>query len=62
LKPSPDDIEFNAAVTREWLRIRTSTPLFSLATAADVQSAVCFTNTGPDQTPGLIAMLIARCR
>ncbi len=59
LKPTPGDIEFNAAVTREWLQIRTSTPLFSLPTAAAVQEAVSFTNTGPDQIPGLIAMSIA---
>ncbi|MDH5519536.1 MAG: pullulanase-type alpha-1,6-glucosidase, partial [Acidimicrobiia bacterium] len=58
LQPASGDIEFNAAVTREWLQIRTSTPLFSLATAAEVQDAVSFTNTGPDQTPGLIAMSI----
>ena len=59
LTPSSADIEFNAAVTREWLQIRSSTPLFSLPTAAAVQDAVSFTNTGPDQTPGLIAMSIA---
>ena len=58
LQPASNDIEFNAAVTREWLAVRTSTPLFSLATAAKVQDAVSFTNTGPDQTPGLIAMSI----
>ncbi len=59
LDPAPGDIEFTAAVMREWLEIRTSSPLFSLGTAAEVQSAVAFHNTGPDQTPGLIAMSIA---
>ena len=57
--PAMSDIEFNAAVTREWFEVRTSSPLFRLETAADVQDRVSFGNTGPSQTPGLIAMSIS---
>jgi pullulanase-type alpha-1,6-glucosidase len=59
LKPAPPDIEFNAAVTREWLTIRRSSPLFRLATADDIQARLSFGNTGPDQIPGLIVMTIS---
>ncbi len=59
LKPARSDIEFNAAVTREWLAIRQSSPLFRLGTADGIQARLSFGNTGPDQTPGLIAMTIS---
>jgi pullulanase-type alpha-1,6-glucosidase len=59
LTPARSDIEFNAAVTREWLAIRRSSPLFRLATAEDIQARLSFGNTGPDQIPGLIAMTIS---
>ena len=58
LRPEPGDIEFNVAVTREWLQVRQSTPLFRLETAAEVQERVSFLNTGAGQIPGLIAMQI----
>ncbi len=59
LLAGPTDISFNAAVTREWLEVRGSTPLFSLETAADIQERVSFLNTGANQIPGLISMRIA---
>ena len=59
LRPAPSDIERNVDVTREWLAVRESTPLFHLETAADVQDRVSFLNTGSAQIPGLIAMQIA---
>ncbi len=59
LKPSPGDIGFNATVTREWLAVRESTPLFHLETLADVQDRVSFLNTGAGQIPGLIVMQIS---
>ncbi len=58
LAPMPTDIERNVDVTREWLAIRESTPLFHLGTADEVQARLSFGNTGPSQTPGLIAMSI----
>ena len=59
LAPEQADIELNAAVTREWLEVRESTPLFHLEAAADVQDRLSFLNTGATQIPGLIAMQIA---
>ncbi len=59
LTPARSDIEFNAAVTREWLAIRQSSSLFRLATAEEIQARLSFGNTGPDQIPGLIAMTIS---
>ncbi len=44
---------------REILRIRRSSPLFRLQTAEDIQQRVYFLNTGPDQIPGVIVMLIS---
>lgn len=44
---------------REMLRIRRSTPLFRLRTAAEVEQMVSFFNHGPDQIPGLIVMSIS---
>jgi len=58
LLPEPADIAFNSEVTREWLQVRQSTPLFRLGSAADVQERVSFLNTGVGQIPGLIAMQI----
>ncbi len=59
LTPGQVDIEFTAAVTREWLEVRNSTRLFRLETAAEVQDRVSFLNTGPGQIPGLIVMQIS---
>ncbi|MDJ0771144.1 MAG: pullulanase-type alpha-1,6-glucosidase [Ilumatobacter sp.] len=58
LVPEPDDIEFNVAVTREWLEVRESSELFRLETADEIQARLSFGNTGTGQTPGLIAMSI----
>jgi pullulanase-type alpha-1,6-glucosidase len=59
LAPDPGDIEFNVAVSQEWFEIRSSSPLFRLETAADVQDRVAFLNTGSAQTPGMIVMSIS---
>lgn len=56
LKPTSDHILLNVNVFREMLRVRYSTPLFRLETAADVQDRVIFHNTGADQLPGVIVM------
>ena len=58
LKPTPDDIGWTRAAFRDLLRIRASTPLFHLATAADVRERVSFPASGPTQEPTVIAELI----
>ena len=52
------DIKFAANVFKEFLTIRTSTPLFSLATGEEIIEQVRFLNTGEAQQIGLIAMHI----
>ena len=54
--PTQTDIRRNADYLQELLRIRNSSPLFRLQTAEDVQKALSFYNTGPEQTPGVIVM------
>lgn len=56
LAPASADIQSAAAVFTELLRIRKGSPLFRLQTAAQVQAAVSFLNTGQGQIPGLIVM------
>jgi hypothetical protein len=56
LQPAPGDIEAMAERLRELLAIRSSSKLFRLETAAEIQSRLAFHNTGPGQIPGLIVM------
>ena len=58
LKPSGADIHTAHARADELLRLRASSPLFRLGTAALVQQRVSFPTGGPDQTPGVIVMAI----
>jgi pullulanase len=58
-KPAPTDIQATLAHFREMLQIRKSSPLFRLRTAAEVSARVRFLNTGAQQVPGLIVMVIA---
>ncbi len=58
LKPAPADIAWTSAAFRDLLRIRASTPLFHLATAADVRERVSFPASGPSQEPTVVAELI----
>jgi len=58
LKPTPEDIAWTRDAFRDLLRIRASTPLFHLATAADVRERVSFPASGPAQEPTVIAELI----
>lgn len=44
---------------REMLRVRYSSTLFRLDTAAQVQQALSFLNTGPQQQPGVIALKLS---
>jgi pullulanase len=54
-KPSPADIGWMRDAFRDLLRIRASTPLFRMRTAADVQRRLAFRNVGPRQNPLVIA-------
>lgn len=58
-RPTAADIQTAFSHFREMLQIRKSSPLFRLRTATDVSARVRFLNTGSQQTPGLIVMLIA---
>ena len=58
LKPSAADIRNASRQADVLLKIRQSTPLFHLGTAARVQQKVTFPIGGPDQTPGVIVMRI----
>ena len=58
LKPAPADIAWTRDAFRDLLRIRASTPLFHLATSADVRGRLSFPASGPDQEPTVIAELI----
>ena len=56
LKPTPENISTAAAAFQRFLRIRSSSQLFHMATLAEVQNNLHFLNTGPSQIPGLIVM------
>ncbi|WP_315503296.1 pullulanase-type alpha-1,6-glucosidase [Actinomyces radicidentis] len=58
LKPAAADIATSDTQAETLLRLRKSTPLFSLGTAALIQSKVSFPGSGTDATPGVIDMLI----
>ncbi len=58
LRPTPQQIQDANAVFRECLQIRFSSPLFRLRTAEDIQDRVRFFNTGVNQTPGVVAMML----
>jgi pullulanase-type alpha-1,6-glucosidase len=59
LKPTRADILTSVEHLKELLRIRRSSPLFRLRTAADINARVRFYNTGPLGLPGLIVMSIS---
>ena len=58
LKPTPADIAWTRDAFRDLLRIRASTPLFHLASAAEVRERISFPASGPTQEPTVIAELI----
>ncbi|HSB21204.1 MAG TPA: pullulanase-type alpha-1,6-glucosidase [Anaeromyxobacteraceae bacterium] len=58
IAPSAADIAAASAHFQEMLRVRKSSPLFRLATGADVKTRVDFLNYGPAQVPGVIVMTI----
>lgn len=58
LAATPDDILNSVMHFREMLTIRRSSPLFRLQTADDVIERLSFLNTGLDQMPGVIVMVL----
>ena len=58
LKPAPADIATAAAQAEDLLRLRFSTPLFRLGSAALIEQKVSFPHSGPDATPGVIVMRV----
>jgi len=60
-KIAPSQVEILQSLERfkQWLRIRSSSPLFRLQTAEQIHHQVRFHNTGPDQFPGMIVMSIS---
>ncbi len=56
LTPTPADISSSAAAFQTFLRIRSSSQLFHMATLAEIQGNLHFLNTGASQIPGLIVM------
>ncbi len=59
MKATPADIGRAFDHYREMLRVRYSSTLFRLDTAAQVQQALTFLNTGPQQQPGVIALKLS---
>jgi pullulanase/glycogen debranching enzyme len=55
LKPSAADIDWTQAAFLDLMRIRSSSTLFRLRSAADVHARLRFLNTGPGQVPEVIA-------
>jgi pullulanase len=49
IKPTPGEIAFARDAFRDLLRLRASTTLLRLRTAADIRSRLAFFNTGPNQ-------------
>src|SRR5471032_2923718 len=59
IKPTPADIAYARDAFRDLLRIRASSTLFRLRTAADIKQRLRFYNTGPEQVPTLTVAHIA---
>ena len=58
LRPGPDDIAAAAAAARDLLRLRASSRLLRLGSAARINQLVHFPDGGPDQAAGVIVMVI----
>jgi pullulanase len=58
LKPTPRDMHLAEAVFAEFLRIRSSSPLFRMQTAQQIASSLHFIDTGANSIPGVIAYLL----
>jgi pullulanase-type alpha-1,6-glucosidase len=60
LKPTAADIRRAEDHFEEMLRIRRSSTLFRLRSAAEISSTLTFLDGGPAQTPGLVVMRLSR--
>jgi pullulanase/glycogen debranching enzyme len=58
LKPAPADIAYARDAFRDLLKIRASSTLFRLRTAADIKQRLHFLNTGSSQVPTVVAARI----
>ncbi|MYN09052.1 alpha-1,6-glucosidase domain-containing protein [Pseudoduganella aquatica] len=58
LKPAPADIAFARDAFRDLLKIRASSTLFRMRTAADINQRLHFLNTGSAQVPTVVAARI----
>jgi len=58
LAPQQEHILLSRKMFGQLIRIRKSSPLFRLQSAAQIKELIHFHNTGPDQIPGLIVMSI----
>jgi pullulanase/glycogen debranching enzyme len=58
LVPSCADVDRSAARYAELLAVRTSSPVFALSTAEEVQRRLAFPLAGPSATPGVITMTL----
>jgi pullulanase-type alpha-1,6-glucosidase len=58
LKPGQADMEQAYAMALDLLRLRSSTPLFTLGSADLIRERVSFPAAGPDSRPGLLAMAV----
>ncbi len=54
IRPTPADIAFASAAFRDLLRIRASSRLFRLRSAAEIKSRLRFLNVGPAQNPVML--------
>jgi pullulanase len=58
LKPTPGELNYTTSAFQDLLNIRYSSGLFRMKTFAEVQQNLTFLNSGQNQTPGVIAMLL----
>ncbi len=58
LKPTPGELNYTTRAFQDLLNIRYSSGLFRMKTFAEVQQNLTFLNTGQNQTPGVIAVLL----
>ncbi len=58
IKPTPKDIAFTRDAFRDLLRIRSSSSLFRLRTAAEIKQRLTFLNVGSQQVPTVVAAML----
>ena len=58
LKPAPEQIDASSEIAMDFLRVRSSSRLFTLGSAELINQKVTFPNSGPEAVDGTIMMLI----